>query len=215
MSRGASRGLAGRARYLHHRERDERKFANTLIAEYYEPREPQRSGAATAPIRGRSEFLPGISLEINMPHRKKATQLELPLDNETGTDSGPGRPSDRRVVWSTARPEGHEEDSPAVALVRTGSSSGSERRGRVGTAESSSPTLGSSATSKINDRQDPPGAHVLRPQRQSTARMPIGWLENPDVKPAGGFHFVGFLRGCAIGGAAAAAVLAALSLVLP
>ena len=46
------------------------------------------------------------------------------------------------------------------------------------------------------------------------ARMPIGWSQAETDRPTQHFSLRGFVRGCAIGGVAAAAVLAMLSIAL-
>ena len=77
-----NRGLAGRERKAHYRNRAGRLFTQMLIDEYLEPTPDEADRDRFIPIRGRSDFLPAVATSVLEELSHADTQLELPLTCE-------------------------------------------------------------------------------------------------------------------------------------
>ena len=159
MSNGQNRGLAGKARLVHHRSRATRRSAEQHIEEFFHPTPGQSRGGRTRPIpiRSRREFLPSVATGVVTP---AGTQLELPLTEAT-------------PVGDAAIRIKHK-----AALI-----------------------------DKLPAQRRPDGKPALKsPLSEAAARRPV---KRGADQP---FSLRGFLCGCAMGSAAAAAILLVLSI---
>jgi hypothetical protein len=77
-----NRGLAGRARKVHHRSRAERLYAQQLIDDYYDPDPVEREEDRFIPIGRRNDFLPAVASAMVEQAPRTDAQLELPLTDD-------------------------------------------------------------------------------------------------------------------------------------
>lgn len=91
------RGLAGRARKTHRRNRANKEFTQLLIDDYFEPGSVDRFRDRFIPIRGRNDFLPAVHAASVEQAARTDTELGMPGARDAAIRY---RPGDLEVVRS-------------------------------------------------------------------------------------------------------------------
>ena len=188
MSATKHGGLSGKPRRNHNRNRAWRLNSQQMVNEYLDPGTEDRSADRCIPIRGRNEFLPSVAQNIPTASASRDEQLELPLAS-AGSNIPPVSHGDREPVRAT---DLHGQADGAGSKLTTPRST---------TIHSAKPSA--KPTTK------PAKDGVIRFPRSSNPDAPLPFkppeqLDRPRRKR---FTIGGFLVGCAMGSAAAAALL--------
>lgn len=174
------RGLQGKARRVRHRNRAERLHQQQMLNEYFMP-DPKRRSSRYIPIRGRSEFLPSVAVELSdgQPDR----QLMLPLSRHGKNGSS-----------ASTVPS---KDAPRSSSAKTAMRKGVKKH-------VASPGTSTRHAVIRNERREKALRFV--PAERPRLSLPI---KPPEQMHRKGklFTLRGFLTGCAMGGVAAGFVL--------
>jgi len=179
-------GLQGQERYLHHRQRDERRFHGHLLREYFEPERANGSVSRHIPIRHRAAFVPAT----------------VSMSNAADPRFSRSRPADSQGQEQLTLPLGgshtaelvHQIERAAAPVSIQGKSRATPARQRVLAFGNGVERVREWANKYVEQRR--------RRNRATTASLP---LKPPEVfarrRPP--FTWQGFLSGCAMGGMAA------------
>lgn len=187
MSATKHGGLSGKPRRNHNRNRALRLYSQQMVNEFFEPGTEDRSANRCIPIRGRNEFLPSVA-QYTPTASGQHEQLELPLAS-TGNKIPAVRLGDRETV--------HAKDLRRQSV---------EKGTGVTTPK---PNTVHSTKSSDNPSTRPAKNGVIRFPRSSAPDAPLPFKPPEQLNRTRRKRFTigGFLVGCAMGSAAAAALL--------
>ncbi len=177
-------GLRGKARRARHRNRAARMHAEHLIQEYLEPDAPGAHDTRSIPIRGRKEFMPSMipdsGKQPSVAKSDRVVQLDLPLESKPKSSDGAQSQEGIRLVTPAASSTAEVVIKPAMAKSK-----------------------GADDTTSAEESGD----RAIRFSRTPVPTRDMFSLHGLGERRRRRFTLSGFLIGCAMGSAAAVALL--------
>jgi len=198
MGASATGGLSGKERRKHEFGRASRRFADHLIADYFNAEE-EVERAQRIPIKRCSAYLSSGDGAAASAKRPVEAQARLDFDTPARAE----RPGAREVVW----PPVHTSEPPRRKLIDE--TQVTLTRERTPVRENAPSAVATKPERAIRFAAQPPAATPTGLPFPREWRPPMGYKSS---KPRSSVR--GFAYGCLIGGAVAASLLIALSLLV-